>query len=240
MSKIAKNQKFEIETINRKDIKNADYNPRVINSGNKKRLKKALKDHGLVEPLTWNRRTGNLIAGHQRIEILDALEKSQDYLLTVSVLDVSPEEEKALNVQMNNLSMMGEWDFDKLKDLAADSGLDFIDDFNFFESEVRILIDGDDRFSSLMLDTADVEKEKDTLRDIKKDRAEMNEKLKKENAPDYFFMVVCESEEQKKSLLKQMGILPGENFIGAYALERLAPSQDKAASPRRKKKGAGA
>lgn len=39
-------------------------------------------------PLVWNRRTGILVSGHQRLKALDALEGTEDYELTVSVIDV--------------------------------------------------------------------------------------------------------------------------------------------------------
>ena len=89
----SKYQKFTIATINRADIKNAEYNPRIMDKEAKKRLKAGLKKHGLVSTLTWNKRTGNLVGGHQRLEQLDALEKNKDYSLDVCVIDVDEAEE---------------------------------------------------------------------------------------------------------------------------------------------------
>ena len=98
----SKFQNFEMETINRRNIKNADYNPRYMGEKEKKKLRAALKENGLVSALTWNKRTGNLVGGHQRLEQLDALEKSDDYDLTVCVIDVDEKQEAKLNVQLNN------------------------------------------------------------------------------------------------------------------------------------------
>ncbi len=84
----SKYQKFTVETINRADIKNAAYNPRIMDKEAKKRLKKGLQQHGLVSAITWNKRTGNLVGGHQRLEQLDALEKNKNYSLDVCVIDV--------------------------------------------------------------------------------------------------------------------------------------------------------
>ena len=112
--KLSKYQKFEVEVISRGEIHGADYNPRVISEDARKRLKRMLAKHGLVQPLVWNRRTGNLVSGHQRLSQLDQLERSQDYDLQVSVVDVDEREEKILNVQLNNPSMQGDWDMDKL------------------------------------------------------------------------------------------------------------------------------
>ena len=69
----SKYQNFTFATINRADIKNAEYNPRVMDKEAKKRLKKNLQENGLVSAITWNKRTGNIVGGHQRIEQLDAL-----------------------------------------------------------------------------------------------------------------------------------------------------------------------
>lgn len=81
----SKYQAFESEVISRDQIQNAPYNPRIMDKEAKKRLKNAIRKHGLVSALTWNRRTGNLVGGHQRLEQLDALEGNQQYELTVNV-----------------------------------------------------------------------------------------------------------------------------------------------------------
>lgn len=120
MGNKSKYQKYIVETINRADIKNADYNPRLIDDENKKALKKALKKHGLVEAIVWNRRTGNLVGGHQRLEALDTLEKNQDYSLDVCVVDVDQREEAVLNVQLNNPSLQGDWDLNRLEEMVTD------------------------------------------------------------------------------------------------------------------------
>jgi len=94
----------------RKEIKNAPYNPRKISKYARAKLKKVLKDTGLIEALVWNRRTGNAVGGHQRLACIDALEGSQDYELDVNMVDMSPAEEVAANISLNNLSLQGDWD----------------------------------------------------------------------------------------------------------------------------------
>lgn len=103
----AKFQTFEMQTVNRKDIKGAPYNPRIIDSDAKKRLKEGLRKHGLVQPVVMNKRTGNLVGGHQRLTQLDSLMKGKDYDLDVAVIDVDEREEAEINVQLNNPSMGG-------------------------------------------------------------------------------------------------------------------------------------
>lgn len=60
-------QQFEYGTVKRSQIKFADYNPRIIDESNQKKLVKAIRENGLIEPLVWNKRTGVLVGGHQRL-----------------------------------------------------------------------------------------------------------------------------------------------------------------------------
>jgi hypothetical protein len=82
-------QKFVSARIHRKQIKNAPYNPRQIDDHARKKLKENIKKKGLLDALVWNKRTGNLVSGHQRISILDDIAGTDKYLLDVSVVDLS-------------------------------------------------------------------------------------------------------------------------------------------------------
>lgn len=97
------------------DINPAPYNPRVeLQPGDAQyeALKNSLGRFGLVEPLVVNRKTGNLISGHQRLNILKAqgIEEAE-----VIVADLDEEAEKAANIAMNKIE--GEWDYDKLDEI---------------------------------------------------------------------------------------------------------------------------
>jgi hypothetical protein len=114
-------QAFTMERRHRGDLKNAPYNPRFLSQRAKVKLKTALEKVGLVQPLVWNKRTGNLVGGHQRIKSLDALNGSADYWMDVAVLDVDLPREKELNVLLNNVENVGgEWDLEKLKQILDD------------------------------------------------------------------------------------------------------------------------
>ena len=195
--KLSKYQKFEVEVISRGEIHGADYNPRVISEDARKRLKGMLAKHGLVQPLVWNRRTGNLVSGHQRLSQLDQLERSQDYDLQVSVVDVDEREEKILNVQLNNPSMQGDWDMDKLNGLAGENGID-PEEFGFSSGDISV-----------------------TLREIKEHRAESTENMKREASGEFYFTVVCENEGQKKAMLKALGVPHWEAFVHGSQLAGL-------------------
>lgn len=215
---IAKSQAFEVDTIHRSQIKNAPYNPRYIDDEARKRLKKGLKNFGLVSTLVWNKRTGNLVSGHQRLSIMDELERTQDYELTVSIIDVAQKEEMELNVQMNNTSMMGDFDIDGLVTMA-DEGAD-ISMMGFSDSDIDIMF-GDSELLEKYEDSPVTSETKETLRDIKKDRKEHIEKAKEDNDASYYFTVICQNSTEREELFKQMGVPFSEEFVNSEMLKRL-------------------
>jgi len=106
---------MKIKTISINKINPASYNPRKdLKPDDKdyKQLVKSMDEFGCVEPLVWNKRTGNLVGGHQRFKIILAQGAKE---AQVSVVDLSLEKEKALNIALNKIS--GDWDQDKLATL---------------------------------------------------------------------------------------------------------------------------
>lgn len=106
---------MQTEVMKLEDINPAPYNPRVeLQPGDAQyeALKNSLGRFGLVEPLVVNRKTGNLISGHQRLNVLKAqgIEEAE-----VIVADLDEEAEKAANIAMNKIE--GEWDYDKLDEI---------------------------------------------------------------------------------------------------------------------------
>jgi DNA modification methylase len=78
-------------------------------------LMRSLDEFGLVEPLIWNSRTGNLVGGHQRYKLLVARGATS---VPVSVVDLPLEREKVLNLALNKVQ--GRWDEDKLAALLTE------------------------------------------------------------------------------------------------------------------------
>ena len=117
---------MEIIKIKVSKINPAPYNPRKDlkpDDPEYKRIEASIDGFGLVEPLVYNRRTENLVGGHQRLKVL----KQKGYTeVEVSVVDLDIEQEKALNISLNKVS--GAWDMDKLADLLGE--LSKIPDFN--------------------------------------------------------------------------------------------------------------
>jgi len=99
-------------------LKPAPYNPRIdLKPGHPEyqKLRRSLADFGNVQPVVWNRRTGNLVGGHQRLKLL--IEQGASEVEAV-VVDLPLEKEKALNLALNKIQ--GDWDKDKLAVLLDD------------------------------------------------------------------------------------------------------------------------
>lgn len=113
-----------IESVKAEQLMPAKYNPRKdLKPGDAEyeKLKKSLEEFGYVEPVIWNRTTGNVVGGHQRLKVLLSMGMTE---IDCVVVELSEEKEKALNVALNKIS--GDWDKNKLALLIADlQGADF-------------------------------------------------------------------------------------------------------------------
>lgn len=130
MSERTKHQAFEAIEMHRREFHGAPFNPRSISPANKSRLKKGIKKHGLVDAIIVNKRTGNLVGGHQRLAAIDELEGTDDYTMTVQVIDVDENDEMALNMALNNPSLQGHFESDLQRQLfehLASEGYDLAD-----------------------------------------------------------------------------------------------------------------
>lgn len=97
------------------DMRPASYNPRKITEAAFSGLGGSLEKFGLLVPLVWNRRTGNLVAGHQRYRwLVEQGEEEAD----VVVVDLDEHEEVALNITLNNRAARGEFTDDVRTALA--------------------------------------------------------------------------------------------------------------------------
>jgi len=103
------NTHLQIERKRVGELQPAPYNPRIISQEALDSLADSISRFGLVEPVVWNRRTGNVVGGHQRIKVLSAQGVEET---DVVVVDLSTEEEKTLNLALNKIQ--GDWDLPKL------------------------------------------------------------------------------------------------------------------------------
>ena len=113
-----------IEKKKTADLLPAEYNPRKdLKPGDAEyeKLKRSIEQFGYVEPVIWNKTTGRVVGGHQRLKVLMDMGHTE---VDCVVVEMDEEKEKALNIALNKIS--GEWDKDKLALLIADlQGTDF-------------------------------------------------------------------------------------------------------------------
>lgn len=109
---------MDIQKISTDKLIPASYNPRKeLKPGDPEyeKLKRSIEEFGYVEPVIWNKRTGVVIGGHQRLRVLKDLGFTE---VDCVVLDIDEQQEKALNVALNKIS--GEWDIPLLTSLLKD------------------------------------------------------------------------------------------------------------------------
>lgn len=107
-----------IQTLNIKNLIPADYNPRKdLKPGDAEyeKLRRSMEEFGYVEPVIWNKQTGHVVGGHQRLKVLVQMGQSE---IDCVIVDMDEQNEKALNIALNKVS--GDWDNDKLASLITD------------------------------------------------------------------------------------------------------------------------
>ena len=108
---------MEIREIRLSELHPASYNPRKkLKKGDKEyeKIKQSLLKFGYVDPIIVNKDL-TVIGGHQRLTVL----KDLDFETAKCVIvDLSKEDEKALNIALNKIT--GQWDDQLLADLLLD------------------------------------------------------------------------------------------------------------------------
>ena len=151
----------QLDKINIVDIIPADYNPRKINNTEYSKLTDSINTFGLVDPIIINLKNNKIVGGHQRYKVLldehanDESKYKELNLLRLGdigwvfpsdelTLD-SEEEEKALNILLNQTNLMGEWDNEKLETVLKDlNELDFdLTLTGFDDYEIELYLDED-------------------------------------------------------------------------------------------------
>ncbi|MDN3191028.1 site-specific DNA-methyltransferase [Enterococcus faecalis] len=131
---------MNIEKMKLSELRPAEYNPRVeLKSGMEEyeKLKQSILEFGFVDPPIFNKRTGNLVGGHQRVTVAKELGLFDE--IEVSVVDLPLEKEKALNIALNKIS--GQWDEDKLALLLNELDENELNISGFTDKEIQEVID---------------------------------------------------------------------------------------------------
>jgi len=178
---------FVTTEMNRAELKQAPYNPRILSDQQRRKLKAGLKRHGLVSPVTWNRHTGNIVGGHQRLSVLDSIMGTSDYRLTVAVIDVPESKEKELNILLNNSSAMGDWDIEKLTGMLRDGDVDLAGT-GFEASDIFAMLGGDVDENSIS--QGDIEAAEERYRLIRDQYDKIRGGNKEKNDTSYYMVVI--------------------------------------------------
>jgi hypothetical protein len=96
----------EILRMGLTELQPASYNPRKISIEAFQGLGKSIEKFGLLIPIVWNKRTGNVVGGHQRLRYLTEIGETET---DVVVVDLDDNEEVALNISLNNKALRGEF-----------------------------------------------------------------------------------------------------------------------------------
>ena len=123
---------MKIETKLISELQPAEYNPRQITKTQFSQLKDSIKKFGLVDPIIINQNGNIVVGGHQRLRAMQELKHTE---IECVVLNLTPEEEKELNIRLNKSG--GEWDFD----LLSNFDIEELKDWGFKEIELGLNID---------------------------------------------------------------------------------------------------
>ena len=137
---------MKFEKMKLSELHPAEYNPRVeLKSGMEEyeKLKQSILEFGFVDPPIFNKRTGNLVGGHQRVSVAKDLGIGE---IEVSIVDLPIEKEKALNIALNKIS--GQWDEDKLVELLEELNTDELPLTGFNQEELDELLADMNKFET--------------------------------------------------------------------------------------------
>lgn len=126
---------FPVERKKLEELTKAPYNPRKISPEMVIALKRSLQEFGNVEPIIWNKQTGHIVGGHQRLDALLSIGETET---DVVIVDMPEEREQALNIALNKIS--GDWNFGALSDILLSLHDDMRELTGFTEDEIAALL----------------------------------------------------------------------------------------------------
>jgi len=96
------NQKQQTKIVKKKlsELKPSPYNPRKWNDKEYRKLLASIREYGYTELISYNKRTGHIVAGHKRFVALQDLGYSE---IDVIELDLDLRKEKLLCIAMNDI-----------------------------------------------------------------------------------------------------------------------------------------
>ena len=199
--------------MDRSSLHKAPYNPRTITADQRRRLKEEIERHGYLDRVVWNKTTGNIVRGHQRIGILDTLNGTKNYRLEVTVVEKDEAWEMAANVSGNNPLMQGEYDLPLLAELYQKKKVDPVAT-GFTTKELGRyygieLTPAQQQLAELDAQIAQIEK-------FKEDSAEIIDAVEQQDSPEFFLVV--QVDEQHRALMVFESVQARKAFTDAMGL----------------------
>ena len=207
---------FVVEEMHRSKLVAAAYNPRRITDQERDKLKAALSRHGLVAPVVWNSRTGNLVGGHQRILIMDSLMGTKDYTLQVCKIDVDEAKEREINILLNNSQAGGSFDLDALKHIFEDPAVT-IEGAGFSQNDMVSLF-GTGVFDTRQQDLEDFAK---NLAETSDRYTAVQEKNKKKGGSEHYLVHVFPSGAHVEAFIRAQQLDDNRYQNGKKLMEKL-------------------
>ncbi len=131
--------KLKLEWTNPQELLPDLENPRRISEETLDNLKESLVQYGFIQPVIYNKRTNQIVGGHQRVK---AAVKEGLTEIPVIYVNWSKKKQKSANLALNRIS--GEWDYLKLEDYIQsidleEKDIDDLDDYTtgFTEEDLK-------------------------------------------------------------------------------------------------------
>lgn len=195
-------------------------------------LKAVIQEIGFIRSVTVNRRTGNLIDGHERV--WQALTSEQP-LIDVEYVDLSEEDERKALATLDPISEMAVTDPAKLDELLRD--------VQTGSAALQEMLAGLQSSPPIEFSPApdEVQSNIDEMERTKEQRKKGDEQTHEKNDTERYLVLVFPSRAAKETATAALGLPGDERYVPAESLEirpkrKLQPSGNVAASS--KKSGA--
>jgi hypothetical protein len=215
---------YEVVEVHRSELKDAPYNPRIMDDKARAKLKRGIKRIGNLGPPIWNRRSGHIIGGHRRLELFDSIHGSPDYRLKVAAVDLDENKEVEANVLLNNPEAQGDWDFEKLGAVFHDFPDIDLDGTGFDVADVYRIF-GDAPFEER--DPSELDELSEKLRGVQQRYTDAIKGggASKRDGLDYYLVVVFRNDDDRASFLASLG-LPDNRFQDGRLLRSMLKPEE--------------
>lgn len=180
----------------------------------------------------WNRTTGHIVGGHQRLDALDSIMRTKNYELEVVAVEMPLKDEVRLNVVLNNADAQGVFDFAKIQELSNEFSLDIESDFGFSPEVIDIQFPEVAQAASFsdqpsFADTEPRRASEEDIAKMKEMKKALRQELKEGNEEVGNFRgeakgiltVVFNCESDKKEWLKSLNIPEDRNVVNIEDIE---------------------